>query len=134
MHEIALKRHLSVVFEVVSEKGPPHMKMFVTQCRIGDIVVEGEGNGKKKSKKRSAEKMLEHLMKFPPLPITSNSMSQLKKKRIPNKKKTRNLIKLNDKSTEFAEEINPISKLIQIQQANREKEPFYTVSTFKQIL
>ncbi|KAK9718980.1 Double-stranded RNA binding motif [Popillia japonica] len=127
VHEIALKRHLNVVFEVLSEKGPPHMKVFVTQCKIGETVVEGEGNGKKKSKKRAAEKMLEQLAKFPPLPNMTNN-TQLKKKRVANKKKTRNLIKVNaDKSTEYTEEINPISRLIQIQQANKEKEPDYTV-------
>lgn len=127
VHEIALKRHLNVIFEVLSEKGPPHMKVFVTQCKIGETVVEGEGNGKKKSKKRAAEKMLEQLAKFPPLPnVTTNN--QLKKKRVASKKKTRNLIKVNsDKSSDFTEEINPISRLIQIQQANKEKEPDYTV-------
>ena len=110
VHEIALKRNLSVTFEVLSEKGPPHMKVFVTQCRVGNFVAEGEGNGKKISKKRAAEKMLE-------------------RKRVTNKKKTRNLIKVNmDKSNEFQEEINPISRLIQIQQANKEREPVYTVS------
>lgn len=103
------------------------MKVFVTQCKIGETVVEGEGNGKKKSKKRAAEKMLEQLAKFPPLPNMTNN-TQLKKKRVANKKKTRNLIKVNaDKSTEYTEEINPISRLIQIQQANKEKEPDYTV-------
>ncbi|GJQ82168.1 putative staufen C-terminal domain protein [Trypoxylus dichotomus] len=127
VHEIALKRHLNVIFEVLSEKGPPHMKVFVTQCKIGDAVVEGEGNGKKKSKKRAAEKMLEQLAKFPPLPNMTNN-TQMKKKRVANKKKTRNLIKVNaDKSSDYTEEINPISRLIQIQQANKEKEPDYTV-------
>ncbi|XP_044257055.1 double-stranded RNA-binding protein Staufen homolog 2-like isoform X3 [Tribolium madens] len=127
VHEIALKRNLSVTFEVLSEKGPPHMKVFVTQCRVGNFVAEGEGNGKKISKKRAAEKMLEELAKLPPLPNMHN-MVHLKRKRVTNKKKTRNLIKVNmDKSSEFTEEINPISRLIQIQQANKEREPVYTV-------
>lgn len=127
VHEIALKRHLNVVFEVLSEKGPPHMKVFVTQCRIDEFVVEGEGSGKKISKKRAAEKMLEKLSKLPPLPNTNN-VTQMKRKRVTTKKKTRNLIKVNsDKTTEFTEDINPISRLIQIQQANKEKEPVYTV-------
>ncbi|CAG9855151.1 unnamed protein product [Phyllotreta striolata] len=127
VYEIALKRNLSVIFEVLSEKGPPHMKVFVTQCRVGTFIAEGEGNGKKISKKRAAEKMLEELSKLPPLPNVVN-ISQLKRKRVPNKKKTRNLIKVNtDKTTEVAEEINPISRLIQIQQANKEREPVYTV-------
>lgn len=127
VHEIALKRNLNVTFEVLSEKGPPHMKVFITQCRVGNFVAEGEGNGKKISKKRAAEKMLEELGKLPPLPNTQNNV-HLKRKRVTNKKKTRNLIKVNmDKASEFTEEINPISRLIQIQQANKEREPVYTV-------
>ncbi|VEN64007.1 unnamed protein product [Callosobruchus maculatus] len=127
VYEIALKRNLNVTFEVLSEKGPPHMKVFVTQCRVGNFVADGEGNGKKISKKRSAEKMLEELSKLPPLPAIMN-IAQLKRKRVPNKKKTRNLIKVNvDKASESVEEINPISRLIQIQQANKEREPVYTV-------
>lgn len=119
---------MNVVFEVLSEKGPPHMKVFVTRCRIGEFLVEGEGSGKKISKKRAAEKMLEKLAKLPPIP-NMNNMAQVKRKRVTTKKKTRNLIKVNsDKSSEFTEDINPISRLIQIQQANKEKEPVYTVS------
>ncbi|KAG5862999.1 hypothetical protein JTB14_000689 [Gonioctena quinquepunctata] len=127
VYEIALKRNLNVTFEVLSEKGPPHMKVFVTQCRVGNFLAEGEGNGKKISKKRAAEKMLEELSKLPPLPNVIN-IAQLKRKRVTNKKKTRNLIKVNmDKTAEVAEEINPISRLIQIQQANKEREPTYNV-------
>lgn len=47
VHEIALKRSLAVHFAVSSEKGPPHMKVFVTICKVGDLQTEGEGNGKK---------------------------------------------------------------------------------------
>ncbi|KAF5289278.1 hypothetical protein FQR65_LT11899 [Abscondita terminalis] len=127
VHEIALKRNLNVIFEVLSEKGPPHMKVFVTQCQVGEFVTEGEGNGKKISKKRAAEKMLDELSKLGPLPNTSNLIT-LKRKRVVNKKKQRNLIKVNtDRSADYTEEINPISRLIQIQQANKEKEPVYNV-------
>lgn len=67
VHELALKRKLSVGFDVQSEKGPPHMKTYVTLCKVGTIVTEGEGNGKKLSKKKAAEKMMEELKKLPPL-------------------------------------------------------------------
>lgn len=39
VHEMALKRKLSVTFEVQSEKGPPHMKVYTTLCQVGSIVV-----------------------------------------------------------------------------------------------
>lgn len=39
VHEMALKRKLTVAFEVQSEKGPPHMKVYTTLCKVGTIVV-----------------------------------------------------------------------------------------------
>lgn len=129
VHEIALKRNMNVVFEVLSEKGPPHMKVFVTACRVGNLVAEGEGNGKKVSKKRAAEKMLEELSKLSPLPCMTDMTPKLRRKRAVTKKKIRNLIKVNQEKpgSEYGEDINPISRLIQIQQAGKEKEPTYTV-------
>ncbi|XP_044741364.1 double-stranded RNA-binding protein Staufen homolog 2 isoform X2 [Chrysoperla carnea] len=128
VHEIALKRNLNVSFEVQSEKGLPHMKVFVTTCTVGDMVTEGEGNGKKISKKRAAEKMLDELKKLPPLsPTHMFSMSRLKRKPAVPKKKTRSLIKVFQNEPDYTEEINPISRLIQIQQAKKEKEPVYNL-------
>ena len=37
------------------------MRTFVTRCVVGEFVTDGEGNGKKISKKRAAEKMLDKL-------------------------------------------------------------------------
>lgn len=39
VHEMALKRKLTVVFEVESERGPPHMKTYHTICRVGPFEV-----------------------------------------------------------------------------------------------
>ncbi|XP_049290666.1 double-stranded RNA-binding protein Staufen homolog [Anopheles funestus] len=147
VHEIAVQRSLTVVFEVISEKGPPHMTVFVTQCKVGTIVTEGEGTGKKLSKKRAAEKMLEELRKlqsveqqtYPPAWGDANPAAQAGgEKRKSNaksaaaadgataKKKARNLIK--EKSiADVAEKENPISRLMQIQQARKEKQPVYTL-------
>jgi len=81
----------SVIFyQVIKESGPPHMKTFVTRCSCGDIVTEGEGNSKKLSKKRSAEKMLNDLNTLPPLTTTVNKT----KKNTIKKKNSRNLIKV----------------------------------------
>jgi len=128
-HEIALKRNLQVYFEVVRETGPPHMRTFITKCIVGDFVTEGEGNGKKVSKKRAAELMLDKLKQLPP--VASALMP--KPRKVPTgKKKSRNLIKVEQKegssaSGELGQSINPISRLIQIQQARKEKEPVYTL-------
>lgn len=76
--------------QVIRESGPPHMRTFITKCTVGDFVTTGEGNGKKASKKRAAESMLDKLRTLPPLPP-----SVAKTKRNPNnKKKNRNLIKV----------------------------------------
>ena len=44
------------------------------------------------------------------------------------RKKTKNLIKLEQKANpDYGQSINPISRLIQIQQAKKQKEPVYTL-------
>lgn len=127
-HEIALKRNLQVYFEVVRETGPPHMRTFITKCIVGDFVTEGEGNGKKVSKKRAAELMLDKLKQLPPV---ASALIPKPRKVVPGKKKSRNLIKVEQKEGsgggELGQSINPISRLIQIQQARKEKEPVYTL-------
>ena len=40
---------LQICVQVVRETGPPHMRTFITKCVVGDLVTEGEGNGKKVS-------------------------------------------------------------------------------------
>ena len=47
VHESALKRNLTVHFDIVRETGPPHMRIFLTKCIMGEFVTQGEGNGKK---------------------------------------------------------------------------------------
>merc|ERR1719412_1578255 len=125
VHEVALKRNLQVHFEVTRETGPPHMRTFITKCIVGDFITEGEGNGKKVSKKRAAELMLDQLKHLPP--VASASVPKVRKP-LAGKKKSRNLIKVEQKENpEYGQSINPISRLIQIQQARKEKEPVYSL-------
>merc|ERR1712012_857952 len=138
VQEIALKRNLQVYFEVVREAGPPHMRTFITKCIVGDFLTEGEGNGKKGSKKRAAELMLDRLKQLPPV---ASAQMMKPRKVVTGKKKSRNLIKAEPKEgipgavglsgsvsgLDTCQTINPISRLIQIQQAKKEKEPVYTL-------
>lgn len=125
VHEVALKRNLQVHFEVTRETGPPHMRTFITKCIVGEFLTEGEGNGKKVSKKRAAELMLDQLKHLPP--VASASIPKPRKP-LAGKKKSRNLIKVEQKENpDYGQSINPISRLIQIQQARKEKEPTYTL-------
>uniref|UniRef100_A0A2I3GBN4 Double-stranded RNA-binding protein Staufen homolog 1 n=1 Tax=Nomascus leucogenys TaxID=61853 RepID=A0A2I3GBN4_NOMLE len=125
--EIALKRNLPVNFEsfplkqVARESGPPHMKNFVTKVSVGEFVGEGEGKSKKISKKNAAIAVLEELKKLPPLPAVERVKPRIKKK-------TKPVVKPQT-SPEYGQGINPISRLAQIQQAKKEKEPEYTLLT-----
>lgn len=131
VHERALKRGLPVSFEVVSEIGKPHIRTFRTKCTVGDKVTLGEGPSKKVSKRHAAEYMLEELNRLPPLPETiQNRPMRVKRKPPATKKKSRNLIKVYQEprsESEAAEGLNPVSRLVQIQQAKREKEPVYNL-------
>ncbi|KAF0874522.1 STAU1 protein, partial [Crocuta crocuta] len=119
--EIALKRNLPVNFEVARESGPPHMKSFVTKVSVGEFVGEGEGKSKKISKKNAAIAVLEELKKLPPLPTVERVKPRIKKK-------TKSIVRLQS-STEYGQGMNPISRLAQIQQAKKEKEPEYMLLT-----
>jgi hypothetical protein len=47
---------------------------------VGDVATEGEGNGKKVSKKKAAEKMVDELKKItPPSPSTTENLKQKRK-------------------------------------------------------
>ncbi|XP_038622648.1 double-stranded RNA-binding protein Staufen homolog 2 isoform X2 [Tachyglossus aculeatus] len=115
--EIALKRHMPVCFEVIKESGPPHMKSFVTRVAVGDFRGQGEGNSKKLSKKRAATVVLQELRKLPPLPLVERPKPYFKKR-------PRAILKA---SPESGQGVNPISRLAQIQQARKEKEPNYVL-------
>ncbi|XP_059054920.1 maternal effect protein staufen [Achroia grisella] len=93
VHELALKRNLSVQFSVKSERGPPHMRVFVTACTVGEIETEGEGNGKKVSKRRAAERMLDEMRRRWPAAMLRARPPQDRRRLQPAKKKPRNLIK-----------------------------------------
>ncbi|KAJ8376607.1 hypothetical protein SKAU_G00071870 [Synaphobranchus kaupii] len=117
VYEIALKRNMPVSFEVLKESGPPHMKSFHTRVTVGDFSGEGEGNSKKLSKKRAALSVLQDLKKLPFLPV-------VEKPKLHYKKRPKSILKTGP---EYGQGMNPISRLAQIQQARKEKEPEYAL-------
>uniref|UniRef100_A0A3Q4BK30 Double-stranded RNA-binding protein Staufen homolog 1 n=1 Tax=Mola mola TaxID=94237 RepID=A0A3Q4BK30_MOLML len=117
--EIALKRNLPVNFEVLKEEGPPHMKSFLVCVTVGEFTGEGEGKSKKIAKKLAAAAVLGELKKLPHIPSTEKTLPRIKKK-------TKSIIKT---SPEYGQGMNPISRLAQIQQAKKEKEPEYSMVT-----
>ncbi|XP_046880038.1 double-stranded RNA-binding protein Staufen homolog 2 isoform X1 [Hypomesus transpacificus] len=115
VYEIALKRNLSVNFEVLKESGPPHMKSFLTRVTVGEFSAEGEGNSKKLSKKRAALSILQDLKKLPFIPV-------VEKPKLHYKKRPKTILKTGP---DYGQGMNPVSRLAQIQQARKEKEPDY---------
>ncbi|RZC33065.1 double-stranded RNA-binding protein Staufen -like 2-like, partial [Asbolus verrucosus] len=90
VYEQAQKRNLPVEFNVISESGKSHQKVFITQCKLGDFVSEGEGKSKKESKRMAAEKMLENL---PLLPEISDGREIIKGLATKKKKKKNKTVK-----------------------------------------
>uniref|UniRef100_A0AAY4AXC5 Double-stranded RNA-binding protein Staufen homolog 2 n=1 Tax=Denticeps clupeoides TaxID=299321 RepID=A0AAY4AXC5_9TELE len=103
--------------QVLKESGPPHMKSFLTRVTVGEFSAEGEGNSKKLSKKRAALSILQELKKLPFLPV-------VEKPKLHYKKRPKTILKTGP---EYGQGMNPISRLAQIQQAKKEKEPEYTL-------
>ncbi|KAH8331732.1 hypothetical protein KR074_010623 [Drosophila pseudoananassae] len=156
VHEIGIKRSMTVHFKVLREEGPAHMKNFITACIVGSIVTEGEGNGKKLSKKRAAEKMLVELQKLPPLtPTKQTPLKRIKVKTsgksagtaaggastgaagaaptgpeattlaVKTERRKRLNVAIKEKPVELDDAENPITKVIQLQQMRKEKEPIF---------
>lgn len=157
IYELTNKRGTKPQFEVIEEKGPAHMKKFQINCKVitpdVNLTTTGEGNSKKTAKKAAAEKMLIELNNLPaPAPVrlgrphipngTHQHFGRMKRSVHhvalginPNaRRRTRNLIKeiipidaSPDGSTIEDESTNPISRLIRIQQARKQREPTYVV-------
>ena len=83
------------------------------------------------SKKKAAEAMLKLLRTLPPLLHHDDLVEEplIRKGKMAPKKKRQNLIKVQKGNTDYGQGINPISRLIQIQQAKREKEPSFALLT-----
>lgn len=140
--EIGIKRNLPVDFKVLREEGPAHMRTFITACIVGDLVTEGEGTGKKISKKKAAQKMLEELKKLPPITPVASPVKRVKLKisskkpsaaaaaanslnRNEHKEDSERSWHKNKKDNVETEEANPINKLIEWHQNKKEKEPIF---------
>nr|XP_014015384.1 unnamed protein product [Salmo salar] len=91
------------------------MKSFRTRVSVGEFSAEGEGNSKKLSKKRAALSILQDLKKLPFTPL-------VEKPKLHYKKRPKTILKTGP---DYGQGMNPISRLAQIQQAKKEKEPEY---------
>ena len=109
------------------------------------IETQGEGNSKKAAKKNAAVQMLAIMKeKYEPLLILTAKSLELKElnsdsasvgdedqeKKKHRKTKAKNIIKAKKANPEYGKgSINPISRLIQIQQAKKEPEPIFELAS-----
>lgn len=123
------------------------MKSFVVCVTVGEFSGQGEGKSKKIAKKLAAAAALAELRQLPHIPSVEKTLPRIKKK-------TKSIIKVtppphppsrheNERlqfssfvcrrqlqtSPEYGQGMNPISRLAQIQQAKKEKEPEYSMVT-----
>lgn len=71
---------VTVVFKVLKEEGPPHMKSFVVCVTVGEFSGEGEGKSKKIAKKLAAAAVLGELKMLPHIPSVEKTLPRIKKK------------------------------------------------------
>lgn len=135
VHQFGNTLGTEVNFEIVSEEGPAHIKRFVFKCSVGrDYETLGEGSSKKAAKHAAAEAMIKQLKS-----VSSNfniDCDKIVKKKSKNKKPN-NFVKsvpmkppyeFDDDSKNpdlFPKDLDPVSKLFQIQQAKHNTLPVF---------
>lgn len=142
VYELALKRNLHVHFEKVTEEGPPHLKHYCIKLTVGKSTqnqeidddsmgdqkdkkeplyfqADGQAQSKKLARRKAAIIVLEEMKKV----IEAEEKEKPAQGR--NKKKP-SLVK--EKEEAFPDlSLHPVSRLAQIQQAAKEREPIYQV-------
>ncbi|PAA59667.1 hypothetical protein BOX15_Mlig002159g5, partial [Macrostomum lignano] len=132
LYEVANKRRWQVEFYLETENGPAHMKTFRYTCRVDDLVCQAEGKSKMTAKKTCATKMLELVRDKLGEEAYNQTVAMKSKsyyaKAFDSKKKTKNVIKEQKADPQYGNQVNPISRLIQITQARKQKDPVYSLS------
>lgn len=134
VYELALKRNLPVQFEKISEEGPPHLKHYSIRLHVGDpeeqeedelmsyFTAEGQAQSKKLARRKAAITVLDEMKKL----IEAEEREKPQPKGKGRNKKKSNVIKETEKQSPDIS-LHPVSRLAQIQQAAKEREPIYQV-------
>ncbi|XP_071853868.1 double-stranded RNA-binding protein Staufen homolog 2-like isoform X2 [Apostichopus japonicus] len=125
VYEVANFNGLNLEFKVLDESGPPHQKEYKIQCTVGNITVVETGTSKKESKRKAAAAVLPKLKSLPPPVKTVRQGPRMGWK--PAYKRSTIQKKSADDSDFGAVGMNPISRLVQICQAKKMKDPFFEV-------
>lgn len=120
LYEMVSASRLKIDFRVVSETGPPHLKVFKTRVTIytnpseAILTAEGSGNNKNYAKAKAAEAALDAI-KINPLPENKSG----------GKKKQSHAKVFSNLSSNTA--LHPSSRLSQIMQAQKKVAPVYKI-------
>jgi double-stranded RNA-binding protein Staufen len=135
VYELALKRNLQVHFEKIAEEGPPHLKHYSIKLIVGKqdgnddeeesslfFTAEGQAQSKKLARRKAAIIVLEEMKKV----IEAEEKEKPQQGKGRNKKKTA-CVKEKEEAAFPDLSLHPVSRLAQIQQAAKEREPIYQV-------
>ncbi|MPC07900.1 Double-stranded RNA-binding protein Staufen 1 [Portunus trituberculatus] len=129
INELARYNKIQHQYCLTDEKGPAHKKTFTVTLRLGESEdYTASGPSIKKAQHSAAAIALEKTQFKHPPPKTQRQNKQ-SKCHMPHRTVhcTEQLEKEQKAAPEYGQGINPISRLIQIQQAKKEKEPVYTL-------
>ena len=153
IHECALRLRMNVEFEVLTETGEPHNRIYTLQCRLispstvaggraKEFLAEGQGPSKKAAKQAACQKLLEQIRRLldnDPIQLASqiargscaaqrrgaNGLGQGIGGGAKEFAKRKTIIKDKKMDPEYGHHINPISRLIQVMQVRQEREPAF---------
>ena len=123
LHEEAVPRNMSIVFNTIEEVGPAHLRRYTVEAVVGQFVegildkkqayfsAIGSAFSKKRAKQDAANQILDKMKQLPPImkKITHDSNRTLHTALLP------------------SSSLHPVSRLLQICQARKVREPMYQV-------
>ncbi|XP_066929714.1 double-stranded RNA-binding protein Staufen homolog 2-like [Clytia hemisphaerica] len=116
LHELANKHHMEIDFKLMNESGPPHVRVFHINCKVGDHQIIGQGIGKKSAKNDAAQKMLQILKELP---------EPEKKKPVNTRRQGKRKEKTKDSGIDPS--LNAVSYLQCMMNMRKESPPVYTL-------
>ncbi|CAJ0959050.1 unnamed protein product, partial [Mesorhabditis belari] len=129
MHEYALQLKLNVRFENLSEDGPAHNRHYIVRCHLNgpnhSISAEGHGKNKKTAKQEACRMILEQIQDIDksPLLLAQTIYKNDRKNSMSKESKRKTIVKDKKMDPEYGHQINPVSRLMQIAQAQGSPDP-----------
>ncbi|GAV05174.1 hypothetical protein RvY_15344 [Ramazzottius varieornatus] len=120
LYETARRICIDVKFDEESSEGVPHCQIHYVRCVSGEMAAIGKGANKKLARNNAAEQMLKQFQQA--YPAFTDDFCPFKN---PNKSKKAKIVKLNKVRPDYGQNINPVSRLHQIQQAKNAPDPIF---------